>query len=399
MLFTRKVKTMNYRISICAGLCIALAGLWPAISLAQSQPSPAYSTPAKHLLILDFDSGEILFEKNAHAPTAPASMTKIMTASVVFDRIKSGALSLDDEFIVSEDAWRRGGVKSGSSTMFLKPKSKVTVRDLLHGVIVQSGNDACIVLAEGIAGSEPAFALLMNEKAKTLGLESAHFTNATGWPDEQHLISTLDLAILARSTIMQHPELYKIYAKKSFTWNGIKQPNRNPLFAAGFAGADGLKTGHTKISKYGFVGSALQSGKRRIFVVNGLESKTQRRSESIRIMRSAFNEFAVYNLFKASATVGHANVFMGKVDTVSLVTNADVQLGMHKSMRPELRAKIKYHNPVPAPITQGAHIADLIVSVKDEEQKIIPLYAGETIKRKSVFGRVTSALVRKIRGQ
>lgn len=348
---------------------------------------------------MDSATGEILFEKNARAPMAPASMTKIMTASVVFDRIKSGALSLDDEFVVSEDAWTRGGVKSGSSTMFLKPKSKVSVRDLLHGVIIQSGNDACITLAQGIAGSEAAFALLMNAKAKELGLTSANFTNATGWPDEKHEISAYDLARLAQNTIKSYPEFYKIYAKESFTWNGIKQPNRNPLFSAGFPGADGLKTGHTTISKYGFVGSAKQGNDRRIIVVNGLESKSQRRSESVRIMRSAFNDFAVYDIYKADSRVGEAKVFMGKSEMVSMVVKSDVNLGIHKIQRQHMKVQTKYLSPLPAPVLKGDEIGTLIISLGDTQLKTLPLYAGEDVERKSLLGRLTASLIRKIRGE
>ncbi|MEE9273362.1 MAG: D-alanyl-D-alanine carboxypeptidase family protein [Robiginitomaculum sp.] len=371
------------------------------IVLAQSETNPetVFSTPAKYLVIVDGENGEILFEKNARIAMPPASMTKIMTASVVFERIKSGALSMDTEFTVSTNAWRKGGAKSGSSTMFLKPKEKVSVRNLLHGVIIQSGNDACIVLAEGISGSEDAFADLMNEKAKALGLKSAHFVNSTGWPAEGHVISAYDLAKLALNTIKNYPEYYDIYGQKSFTWNGIKQPNRNPLIMAGVSGVDGMKTGHTKISKYGFIGSAKIDGKRRLFVVNGLESKAQRRSESMRIMRSAFGEFKVYHLYKNGDKVGSAPVFMGKTETVSLVTKKDVNLGMHKSQRGKLTAEVNYLGPIPAPIEAGAQIASLNISVAGKVIKTIPLYAEEAAARKSIFGRALASLVRKIRGQ
>ncbi len=372
---------------------------WTGFSAsAQTPVDIVYPTPAKHLVIMDFNTGEILFEKNARVPMAPASMTKIMTASVVFDRIKSGTLSLDDEFTVSENAWRKGGAKSGSSTMFLDVKSKVKVRDLLQGVIVQSGNDACIVLAEGIAGSELAFADMMNKKAKDMGLTSAHFTNSTGWPDEDHYISAYDLVRLAENTIRAHPEFYEIYGQKSFTWNKIKQPNRNPLLMAGYDGADGLKTGHTTISKYGFVGSAKLNGIRRIFVVNGLESKSQRRSESLRIMRSAFGEFKSYPLYKAGDKAGTAKVLMGKTETVTLVLKDDLNIGLHKSQRDSLSVQIKYQGPLPAPIAKGDHVADLIIRAGDKDVKTIPLLAGEDVERKSLFGRALASLVNKIRG-
>jgi D-alanyl-D-alanine carboxypeptidase (penicillin-binding protein 5/6) len=368
-------------------------------SQAQEQRAEVFPTPAEHLVIVDVGSGEILFEKAARTPMAPASMTKIMTASVVFERIKSGALSMDDKFVVSDDAWRRGGVKSGSSTMFLKPGSMVSVRDLLYGVIIQSGNDACIVLAEGIAGSEAAFAQMMNDQAEALGLTSAHFVNSTGWPDPAHKISAYDLAKLAEHTITTYPEFYRIYAEKDFTWNGIKQPNRNPLFLAGFEGADGLKTGHTKISKYGFVGSAVRTGTRRLFVVNGLASKAERRSESLRIMTAAFQQFSVYPLFKKDEKVGSAPVFMGKSEHVTLVTHDDISIGLHHSQRSKMNVQIKYMSPIPAPIKQGDKLGELIVSAPDVDDKSIPLYAGEDVARKSIFGRITASLLRKIRGE
>ena len=358
-----------------------------------------FQTQATHLVILDYDSGEVLFEKNARVQMFPASMTKIMTATIVFDRIKSGALSLDDEFMVSEDAWRRGGTKSGSSTMFLKPKSMVKVRDLLRGVIVQSGNDACIVLAQGIAGSEAAFADLMNAKAKQLGLESANFVNATGWPDPNHKISAYDLARLARHSIEAYPEMYKIYGERKYTWNGITQDNRNPLFGSGIDGVDGLKTGHTKVSKYGFVGSGVRDGERRVFVINGLETNSARRSESRRIMRSSFGEFKTYRLYETDQKAGSAKVFMGKSETVTLVASEAVLVGLHKPARTKLKVQIKYQDPIPAPIVKGDHIADLLITAPGRANETVALFAGEDVARKSLFGRMAASLTRKIRGE
>lgn len=364
-----------------------------------AQAASEFQTEATNLIILDHDSGEVLFEKNAREPMFPASMTKIMTATIVFDRIKSGALSLDDEFTVSEDAWRRGGTKSGSSTMFLKLGSNVSVRDLLRGVIVQSGNDACIVLAQGIAGSEAAFADLMNAKAQELGLETAHFVNSTGWPHPDHKISAYDLVRLASHSIETYPDMYKIYSERKFTWNGITQSNRNPLFGSGIDGVDGLKTGHTKISKYGFVGSGVRDGKRRVFVVNGLETNAARRSESRRIMRSAFGEFKAYTLYTSGQKADVAKVFMGKSETVSLVTSKNVVVGLHKPSRKGLKVQIKYQSPIPAPIVKGDHIADLLITAPGRANETVALLAGEDVARKSMFGRMTASLVRKIRGE
>ena len=368
---------------------------FPAFSYAQDEGG-YFPSPAKHLIIIDHDTGDILYEKNARVPMAPASMTTIMTASIVFDRIKSGALNLTDELTVSEDAWRRGGAKSGSSTMFLDLNSTATVADLLRGVIVQSGNDACIVLAEALAGSEANFAKMMNDKAKELGLTTANFKNSTGWPDEDHMISAYDLAVLASHTINEHPELYKIYAERSFTWNGISQPNRNPIF--GVAGADGLKTGYTEVSKYGFVGSGVRDGKRRIFVVNGLESKAQRRSESRRTMNAAFTAFNSYSLFKAADQVGSADVYMGMETKVPLVTKTDISAGLHKAQRADLKVTINYKGPVPAPIQEGDEIGELVISATGVEDRTVPLYAGASVERKSFFGRFVAGALQKIRG-
>ncbi len=385
----------RYLFSHCVAFFVLFAAsLCAPTAFAQSKPE--FQTSAHNLIILDYQSGEILFEKNARTPMYPASMTKIMTAIIVFDRLKSGELSLDDEFTVSEDAWRRGGAASGSSTMFLEPNSKVKIRDLLRGVIIQSGNDACIVLAQGIAGSEAAFAELMNVKARELGLENANFVNATGWPDPNHKISAYELAWLARHSIAAHTEMFKIYAQRDFTWNGITQQNRNPLYGSRIAGVDGMKTGHTKISKYGFVGTGMQDGIRRIFVINGLETNAARRSESRRVMAKAFKDFKVYNLIKSGEKIGTAPVFMGKSEVVDLVSSEDISVGLYVPVRNDLKLQIKFLGPIPAPIMRGDHIADLIITAPGREVETIALLAADDVKRKSIPARITASLVRKI---
>ena len=359
--------------------------------------SNKFETIAPYALIMDFETGQILYEKDARRPVPPASMTKIMTAEIVFEQIRKGNLTMDTEFIVSEDAWRRGGFKSGSSTMALAPKSSVRVEDLLRGVIIQSGNDACIVLAEGIAGSESAFADMMNQHAKDIGLKASTFRNATGWPHPEHKISLHDLGQLARRAIMDYPEYYKMYAEDEFTWNGVTQPNRNPLLGR-FEGADGLKTGSTTEAGYGLVGSAIRGDKRRIIVVNGLESKSQRRSESLRLMRAAFENFRTYKLYEAGALVGKADVFMGKVPTVNLVTEDAVIIGLERSLRSNMSVEIRVKQEVPAPIAKGDHIADLVIKTPNMPEKTLPLVAESDVKRKSAFGRAMGALVRLIQG-
>lgn len=355
-----------------------------------------YETPAPHALIMDHETGIVLFEKNATMPMAPASMTKIMTVEMVLDAIKSGRITLDTTFPVSEEAWRRGGVQSGSSTMFLDLNSEVRVEDLLRGAIIQSGNDACIALAEGLAGNEVAFAQQMTRRAKVLGLETANFKNSTGWPHPEHKISALDLAKLSRHLIKTHPDFYPIYAEREFEWNNVKQGNRNPLLGR-MTGADGIKTGSTEASGYGLVGSAKLGDDRRIIVINGLASKKARQSESLKIMTAAFAQFDVYDIYEAGKIIGQADVYMGQDKTVGLKLGETVKLGLHMSQRDSVNAKIEYKSPT-APITAGQNIGELIVTAAGKDEQRYPLYAAEDIKAKSIFGKAWAVLLKKIRG-
>ena len=345
-----------------------------------------FETTAPHAIIMDAATGRILFEKDAALPMAPASMTKIMTASLVFDRIRDGSITTETKFKVSEEAWRKGGSK-----MFVELGSEISVGDLLRGVIVQSGNDACIVLAEGIAGSETAFADMMTARARELGLSSATFLNATGWPAEGHEISARDLAVLARYVTQTYPEFYSLYGERSFTWNNIKQSNRNPLLGK-FTGADGMKTGHTEISKYGLVGSAKRGEDRRIVVVNGLETSADRSSESIRMMRAAFDSFKIYDLFDSGSAVTSAPVFMGKSETVSLVAGEDIDVGIYRPLRKKMTVRARFDGPIAAPITKGDQLGQLVVSVPGRADDRFPLLAGEDIGRKGAFGRAMTSL-------
>ena len=356
-----------------------------------------FKTVAPHAVIMDAATGEILFEKDARAPMAPASMTKIMTAHMVFDALKNGTVTPDTEFRVSEEAWRRGGVKSGSSTMFLKVKSSVRVEDLLRGIVIQSGNDACIAIAEGLSGSETAFADQMTAKAQEMGLESATFRNATGWPHPEHRISAVDLAKLSKQTIEQHPEYYSLYAERSFTWNGISQDNRNPLLGK-FTGADGIKTGSTESSGYGLVGSAIRGNDRRIIVVNGLGSKSERSDVSLRLMGAAFDQFKVYDLYAKGDVIGKVDVFMGKTDAVEVKIDEDVVAGIYRGDRSKISSKMTYKT-ITAPIAAGDHIADLVLSIPGRADRSIPLHAVSDVKAKSAFGRAWTVLIGKIRGQ
>lgn len=368
-----------------------------AASFSASAQDSGFTTKAPHAVIIDFKSGEVLFEKDAREPMAPASMTKIMTANMIFEALKNGTITMDTEFRVSEEAWRRGGAASGSSTMYLDVKSSARVEDLIRGIIIQSGNDACIVMAEGMAGSETAFADKMTARARELGLESATFRNATGWPHPEHNISAYDLAQLAQHMITAHPEYYPIYNERSFTWNNIKQGNRNPLLGK-FTGADGLKTGSTSVSGYGLVGSAKRGDERRIIVINGLANKQERSDVANRMMGAAFDQFKVYDLYAKGDIIGKVDIFMGKAESVDVKIDEDVVAGLYRGDRSKISSKITFKT-VTAPVMAGDHVADMIISIPGRANRTIPLHATTDVKSKSAFGKAWTVLIRKIRGQ
>ncbi len=367
--------------------CLAL------MSLSTAWAQDGFETIADHAIIMDYETGVILFEKDARKPAYPASMTKIMTAEMVFNQIRSGAINMDTEFTVSENAWRKGGFASGGSTMGLDPRSSVRVEDLLRGVIIQSGNDACIVLAEGIAGSESGFADMMTRHAKEIGLETAVFRNSTGLHHPEHVISLSDLAKLARRTISDYGEFYALYAERDFEWNGVKQGNRNPLLGR-FEGADGLKTGYTEASGYGLVASAERSGTRRIIAFNGLDSKSERRQEGLRLMQAAFETFRIYNLYGETDVVTSAKLFMGKTERVDLVPSQSVNIGLARVNRSDLKVNVELPKEIAAPIEKGQEIGTLVISAPGMTEKRVPLVAATDVGRKSVFGRAGEALVK-----
>jgi len=362
----------------------ALTGMtWPAIAAE-------ILTPAKQAYITDFESGKVLFAKDADLPMKPASMAKIMTVFVVFQRLADGSLQLDDKFLVSEKAWRKGGSKT-----FVEVGSRVSVNDLLHGVIVQSGNDAAIVLAEGIAGTEDAFAEEMNFWAQKLGMTQTNFRNSTGWPDPDLQTSAKDLNILTTEMIKRfpvdtYPDLYPIFAKREFTYNKITQPNRNPL-VYGTAGADGLKTGHTEESGYGLVGSAVRNGQRVVMVLNGMGSMKQRSTESRRLMDLIFREYQSYEFFKQGQTVDQANVWLGTAPQVDLVLDAPLKLVLSRKDRQAMEISVQWLDPVPAPIRAGDQIGTLVISLPDEVTKL-PLRAAQDVDALGLFNRIGAAV-------
>lgn len=358
----------------------SLAASGFTVSLAQS--TPPLDTAADYAVIMDYRTGEVLYEKNARMPTAPASMSKLMTVAIVFEKLKDGSLSLDDKFDVSEKAWRMGGSK-----MWVRVDTQIPLLDLLRGIIVQSGNDACIVVAENISGSEEAFAELMNAKAREWGLADSTFANPTGWPDENQKMSMRDLALLTRKIINEYGEYYALFKEREFTWEKIRQPNRNPILDT-FEGADGLKTGHTEESGYGLVGSAVRNDERRIVVVNGLSSERERATEATRLLRAAFNDFTSKTLYEPGDVVGDAMVFKGRADTAPLIVKEPVRLIVHRSKLDKTKASIVYEGPVPAPVRPDQQIGYLRVEVEGGAAKEYPLYAGRGVGELGVLGKI-----------
>lgn len=377
-------------------LTSSLLAIVVAVGSAFAQDS-RFQTDATHAVILDFETGEVLYSKDGDVAMPPASMSKLMTTLMVFEAIERGQLSLDDELPVSEYAWRQGGAASGSSTMFLEVGSRATVRDLLRGVIVQSGNDACIVLAEALEGTEANFAAAMTERARELGFESASFANSTGWPHPDHRISAEDLAGLARYIISEYPEYYTIYSEPEYTYNGIRQFNRNPLLG-GFLGADGLKTGHTEESGYGLVASAERDGERRIVVFNGMDSISARGNEAERLMRAAFTEFEVFELVRAGQPFVEADVALGAAETVPLRAQTGLNVGLHRRDRAGVTAEAVFDGPLEAPVREGDVVGELIVTLPGGRVESLPLEAALTVERKGLFGRAMSGLVHLLRG-
>lgn len=346
----------------------------------------AYDTSAKYAYMIDASTGTVLFDKNGTETMYPASMTKMMTIYLVFERLKNGRLTLDSGLPVSEEAWRTGGSKS-----FMMVGDKVRVEDLIRGVIVQSGNDACIVLAEGISGSQAAFAEEMNKKAKELGMNSTHFKNPDGMPDPEHVTSARDLAILAKRTIEDFPQYYSYYAETEYTHSGIRQPNRNPLLYKNI-GADGLKTGHTEASGYGVTGSAVRNGRRIIAVLNGMSSDKERAQESERMIEWGFNEYENYTLFKVGEVVDNAPVEMGKAKTVPLAAEKEVVVTLPRAARQDVKASAQYQTPLPAPIVKGAQVGTLVITAPGSQTVEIPLVATADVPRLGFFGRAAASV-------
>ena len=359
--------------------------------------APPFDTPARTAFLMDLSSGAVLYAKNPDMRMPPASMAKMMTTEVAFELIDRGQLPMNKMCTVRPETWQKWHGPAAGSTMFLSPNEQVSVENLLHGIVTLSGNDASVVLAECIAGTEQAFAAQMNELGKKLGLTNSRFCNSNGWPDEgcTH-VTARDLATLARATIERHPKLYKyFYSKPSFTWGktmgsgqAITQGNRNPILGK-VPGADGLKTGHTAEAGYGFTGSAEQNGRRLIEVVAGLDSWNQRVQESTRLMEWGFNAWQAKPLFKSGQQVGTAQVQLGSDSEVPLVAPRDLAVTVPAGLASgPVKMRVRYQGPVAAPIAKGQHVADLVILTGDTGEQVVPLVAGEEVGRAGFFGRI-----------
>jgi D-alanyl-D-alanine carboxypeptidase (penicillin-binding protein 5/6) len=342
-------------------------------------------------ILIEATSGSVLFEKNADELRAPSSMMKLMTAEVVFHAVKQGDIKLTDEYRVSENAWRKGGAPAGGSTMFAAINSKISVDDLLHGAIIQSGNDACMVLAEAMAGNERAFADIMTKRAREIGLPRSTFANSNGLPDPGNKMTVRELATLARYIIQTYPEFYKLFGEKEFTWNKIRQPNRNPLLNS-LEGADGLKTGFTKEGGYGMVGSAVQNGVRLIVAINGLEDPDDRASEAKKMLEWGFRNFEVRTVFAENQTIGYAKVFGGDSRSVALSSREPVKVMVQKNGNDKLIARIVYSGPVRAPIEAGQKVGAVKVWRGSNIAVETPVYATQAIGQGSTIRRAVDGV-------
>ena len=344
-----------------------------------------FSSKAKYATVVDLDTGAVLYSKNATSKIYPASMSKLMTLYILFEEIQNGALSLDTNLNVSKKAWKKGGSK-----MFLEPGKKVTVRDILKGIIVQSGNDACIVVAENISGDEDSFADLMNEKAQELNLQFSNFTNSTGWPDENHYMTVSDLAILSTKIIKDFPEFFHLFKEKNFTYNEISQNNRNPLLFS-YKYADGLKTGYTEASGYSLAATALKNNRRLVLVVSGLNNEKERKEETQKLFEWAYKNFINIKLFNKNEVIQQADVWIGKKAITDLYSNTDVLFTIKKANKKKFNAKVIFNNPIVAPINKNTSYGKLIITDTIEGTIEYPLFSKEEIDKAGFFKKITTA--------
>jgi serine-type D-Ala-D-Ala carboxypeptidase (penicillin-binding protein 5/6) len=376
-----------------AAAAVAIAVVWGGLVYAANnsvqgakKDEGGFDGDAPTAILIEASSGSVLFEKNADELRAPSSMMKLMTAEVVFHALQQGDIKLTNEYPVSEYAWRKGGAPAGGSTMFAAIHSKISVDDLLHGAIIQSGNDSCIVLAEGLAGNEDNFAQMMTKRARELGLTRSTFANSNGLPNPGNKMTVRELAKLARYIIQTYPDFYKLFGEREFTWNKIRQPNRNPLLTS-LDGADGLKTGYTKEGGYGMVGSAVQNGLRLIVVINGLEDPEDRASEAKKMLEWGFRNFESRTLFAADQPVGYAKVFGGESRSVKLASREPIKVMVQKNGTDKLIARVIYNGPVRAPFESGQQVGVVKVWRGTNIAVEAPVYTAEAVGRGSTMRR------------
>ena len=350
-------------------------------------------SPAKQVIIYDHEADEVLFEKNADQIMKPASMAKVMTAYIIFDKLKDQSLQMSDTFLVSNRAWRMGGSRS-----FLELNTNVSIKDLLLGLIVQSGNDAAVVLAEGVSGGEEAFAREMNRYAKILGMNNTYFTNATGWPHPDLKTTSRDLIILTRNIINNFPKLYELFNEKIFTYNNIKQSNRNPLLYS-MNGADGLKTGHTNESGYGLIGSVKKNNRRVSIVINGLNSKKKRTFESKRLFNIVFRETALLSLFNDKKSLARANIWLGKQPQVDLVAEKAFKKIISPLELNKTKIKIQWQDPISAPIAKGDKVGDIFIDIPGKELIKQNIVSSQNVDTMSTFMKAKSILMYLLYGE
>lgn len=370
----------------CLLIAPAVAQSQPRTSATAKAQAEVFDTAATQAILIDQATGSVLFDKAADAPIAPASMAKIMTAALVFEALASGKTTLEQRFKVSEHAWRTGGGPSGGSAMFAILGSEISVADLLRGMLVQAGNDAAIVLAEGLAGSQPAFVARMSAKARELGLTRTVFTNASGLPDPGQTSSARDMARLSLHVVKTWPEHYRLFAEPEFIWNKIRQRNRNPLILA-VPGADGLQTAYTKYGGFGLAGSVVQNGQRLIFVMTGLKNASERSDESRKLVAWAYQTFEARKLYDAGAVIAEASVYGGARGGVPLVAREPVSVLVRRDGDEKLVAQIMYTGPAPAPVEKGAPVGKLVILRGEAPALETPLYAGEAIARGGLVSR------------
>ena len=342
----------------------------------------AIETIAKQAILYDMDTKSVLFKKNSDQLVSPSSMSKIMTIYYVFKKISEGELSLQDEFIVSKKAWKKGGSK-----MFVKVNEKVKVEDLIRGIIVQSGNDACIVLAEGLSGSEKLFSEELTELGKEIGLKNSFFTNSTGWPDPQHLMTVDDLLTLSIRTIKDFPDLFHYYSEKEFTFSGIKQLNRNPLLFTDL-NSDGLKTGHTSLGGYGLVATVKKNDRRLILVLNGLNSSKDRAKEAQRLLKIGFNQYEILKIAEANEKLKTLNVWGGDKKKINIFSKDEIKITIPKKIKKQLSFAIKYQSPLIPPIISEEPIGEFLIKKNKEILKKFKLFTDQNVRKMNFFQKI-----------